>query len=112
MAAKTIGRGLTVSRLPRGICKTKTRLMVLGMEVTILPYHPPYGLSHRTRTPFRCQVTLCIPPWHTRHILLPPPCFQRQTQARISTVSDVVSKGAEIISGVGEKNCMHTSTWP
>jgi len=33
MAAMTIGRGLTVSRLPRGICKT--RFVVLGMEVTI-----------------------------------------------------------------------------
>jgi len=33
MVAMTIGRGLTVSRFPRGICRT--RLMVLGTEVTI-----------------------------------------------------------------------------
>jgi hypothetical protein len=33
MVARTIGRGFTVSRFPRGICRT--RLIVLGMEVTI-----------------------------------------------------------------------------
>lgn len=33
MVAMTIGRGFTVSRFPRGICRT--RLMVLGTEVTI-----------------------------------------------------------------------------
>src|SRR5579863_2871277 len=33
MVAMTIGRGFTVSRFPRGICRT--RLIVLGTEVTI-----------------------------------------------------------------------------